>query len=362
MRKKVNGKRVVSRITLFVSAVFLLVVSFNSCQHDEMIMEPEEIGLKSGSISEIVLNYPDEVNAGEDFDITYSSSCGKIMIERGYTAELNEYGVIINKVYTGLTCDTENLMWEAVGEDVFESCVGATITENLAEPGTYVYRAKLNYKAVRESGCLDCGDFKGNRYECFMITVVAGNQNEGTFIDERDGHVYKWVKIGEQIWMAENLAFEIEGGAVYGDVAIYGRWYTGDEAVAACPDGWRLPSNADWDVLINYLNNNGYTCEGSYKIARALAAPEVWLYPWSTQGPGYPDCPANTSGFSALPAGYTVAQSFGKQTFWWSSDVVENPNMAMRWPYGLAYEDAYLEMSDLPSEWSLSVRCIKNAE
>jgi hypothetical protein len=42
MRKKVNGKRVGSKITLFVSAVLLMVVTFHSCQQDEMILESEK--------------------------------------------------------------------------------------------------------------------------------------------------------------------------------------------------------------------------------------------------------------------------------------------------------------------------------
>jgi hypothetical protein len=58
MRKKVNGKRVGSKITLFVSAVFFLAVSFYSCQKDEMILGSENIELKSSAISEIVTNQP----------------------------------------------------------------------------------------------------------------------------------------------------------------------------------------------------------------------------------------------------------------------------------------------------------------
>jgi len=322
------------------------------------MVKTEDVTLKSDA-SVINLIYPEtDVIAGENFEITYSSTCGKIMLERGYVLEFDPVSGTYNQVFVGLTCETANLLWESVGEDVFLTCAGETVTQNIEAPGTYVYRAKVNKKAIKNSGCPDCG---GNQYECFMITVVAGNQNEGTFIDERDGHEYKWVRIGDQIWMAENLAFEIAGGVTYGSPAIYGSWYTWDDAVAACPEGWRLPSNADWDALINYLNDNGYTCEGPYKIARALAAPEVWPYPWSTQGPGYPDCPANTSGFSALPAGFSSA-TFGLQTVWWSSDVMENPYMALGWSYGLAAEGATLYKNYYNAEWSMSVRCIKNVE
>lgn len=374
MRKKVNGKRVISKITLFVSAVLLMTVTFHSCQQDEMIMEPEEIGLKSSSISEIVLDFPDEVNAGEDFKITFSSSCGRIMIERGFTAEVDEYGEIISKVYTGLTCDMEYLMWESVGEDVFENCGGATITENLSEPGTYVYRAKLNFKAVKNSGCLDCGDFVGNLYECFTVTAVAGggNENEGTFTDERDGHVYKWIKIGDQIWMAENLAFQTEPYSyAYNNneenVATYGRLYIWDAAMAACPAGWHLPTNDEWNILINYLADNGYGLEeNATYVAKALASTTGWetsLYPGN---PGYEPEKNNSSGFTAIPGGTRDATGsfwyMGKCATWWTAtESSPGSNLA-------TYREVYFSTPWVDiyaynyKQNAYSVRCVKDAE
>lgn len=381
MRKKVNGERVISRITLFVSAVLLMVVTFHSCQQEEMILEPEEIGLKSSSISEIVLDYPDEVNAGEDFDITFSATCGRIMMERGYTASVDEYGVIIDKVYSGLTCDTENLMWEAVGEDVYEDCGGATIIENLAEPGTYVYRAKLNFKAVKKSGCPDCGDFVGNLYECFTVTAVAGggNENEGTFTDERDGKVYKWIKIGDQIWMAENLAYngpDADGNSIYGiyayndnedNVATYGRLYMWDAAMAACPAGWHLPTDTEWNILINYLAANGYGLEeNATYVAKALASTTGWELSPYEGNPGNNPESNNSSGFTAIPGGTRDATGsfwyMGRNATWWTATetspgsylaTYKEVYFAAPWVYTYAYnfkQNAY------------GVRCVKDAE
>jgi uncharacterized protein (TIGR02145 family) len=272
-------------------------------------------------------------------------------------------------VYTGLTCDMENLMWESVGEDVYEDCGGATITKNLTEAGTYVYRAKLNFKAKNKLECLDCGDFVGNQYECFTVTVVEGNQNEGTFTDARDGKVYKWVKIGNQIWMAENLAHNFAGSRAYNDdatkAAIYGRLYTRAQATGgACPTGWHLPSMAEWQTLIDYIvvNNAVYG-----NVAKALASKNLWKdygvayrpYPGSS-----PEC-NNSSGFNGLPAGlYFYASGYTSETYrtqWWSSDpgsIFENlPNHV-----GLAFNLDYVFKDYGTPMDGLSIRCVKDAD
>lgn len=76
-----------------------------------------------------------------------------------------------------------------------------------------------------------------------------------TFTDTRDGQNYCWVTLKDgNKWMAENLNYETAGSTCYNNKESrckdYGRLYTWDAALTACPEGWRLPSNNEWQIMI----------------------------------------------------------------------------------------------------------------
>lgn len=81
------------------------------------------------------------------------------------------------------------------------------------------------------------------------------SDRKGTFIDEKDSMQYEWVKVGDQIWMAENYAFLADSGCfVYRGrkrtVKKYGYLYTYDQAKALAPKGWHLPTEKEyWEML-----------------------------------------------------------------------------------------------------------------
>jgi uncharacterized protein (TIGR02145 family) len=76
------------------------------------------------------------------------------------------------------------------------------------------------------------------------------------FCDSRDGKVYKFSKIGVQTWMAENLNYPSGDSKCYAETYsncnIYGRLYNGNDAKNVCPTGWHLPSNNEWEILVDF--------------------------------------------------------------------------------------------------------------
>ncbi len=213
-----------------------------------------------------------------------------------------------------------------------------------------------------------------------------------TFTDSRDGKVYKTVTIGEQVWMAENLAYlpSVVGPAtgsdtdpyyyVYGfdggtvaeakataNYITYGVLYNWPAALTACPEGWHLPSDAEWTQLEEYLIANGYNYDGTTtgnKIAKSMANYSGWNTSTVTGAIGNTDYPEywNKSGFSAHPGGYRDGSgsfsNIGYNGFWWSSTQLPTHSA---WYRNLYYGGSGLRRGlNLDEEGGFSVRCLRD--
>jgi len=179
----------------------------------------------------------------------------------------------------------------------------------------------------------------------------------GTFTDPRDGKVYKTVKIGKQIWMAENLNYNAKGSKCYKNKAAngekYGRLYDWETAKKACPAGWHLPSDKEWQTLVDFV-----TCKK--KNAKYLKAKSGWDDYKGKSGNG-----TDKFGFSALPGGgaYPKAKDgvfdyVGKVGHWWTA--TENgSNYAF--DRNMHYNsDDYASYDPSPTSNLYSVRCVKD--
>jgi len=153
-------------------------------------------------------------------------------------------------------------------------------------------------------------------YRLIYVDITASLARQtGTFTDSRDNKTYKTVKIGEQVWMAENLNYEAEGSVCYdndpANCVKYGKLYNWHTAMKVCPKGWHLPSNAEWAILGDFA--------GGREIAgKKLKATSGWDYEGKS-GNG-----TDAFGFSALPGGEGWPSGkfyyIGNNGEWWSTN------------------------------------------
>ncbi len=177
--------------------------------------------------------------------------------------------------------------------------------------------------------------------------------NAGYFIDSRDNHFYKTIKIGSQIWMAENLGYQADSGCwAYNNdesnVAKYGRLYTWKIAKNVCPAGWHLPSDAEWSTLTNYLGGEDIA-SGKMKVTTD------WEYD------AYGNA-TNESGFNALPAGgrnYADGSFYAIVgfAFFWSSTPTEGEYV---WGRRLSFLEGRCYRGGYNRSLGFSVRCLKD--
>jgi uncharacterized protein (TIGR02145 family) len=202
-----------------------------------------------------------------------------------------------------------------------------------------------------------------NLFFLALSCAAAFAQQKGTFTDARDGKTYKTTKIGEQVWMAENLNYNTKGSRCYNDsisyCGKYGRLYDWATAMKACPNGWHLPSNDDWDKLMRYVDGDK-GAESPYESKTAgkyLKSKEGWNDYKGESGNG-----EDKFGFSALPGGFSYPDGYfndvGSYGGWWSSSTEYNSLRAYLQHIHRYNEGAYYNSGS--KGYLFSVRCVED--
>jgi len=166
-------------------------------------------------------------------------------------------------------------------------------------------------------------------------------EKSGSFTDSRDGQTYKTVKIGNQVWMAENLNYNAGSGSwCYDENSSncnkYGRLYDWEAAKKACPAGWHLPSKSEFETLLN-----NYGSEGSNAYNALI--------------------PSGSSGFSVLFGGWRNFSgnfyNIGYYGFFWSSSPFDS-NYAWRLYVTSNFKNTNMNSSS--RSVGFSVRCLQD--
>lgn len=181
----------------------------------------------------------------------------------------------------------------------------------------------------------------------FLLTSCSES-----FTDSRDGQSYDVVKIGNLMWMAENLNFETVGSfCPEGDARNckrLGRLYSWAEARSVCPDGWRLPTKEDFEALVAALSSS------LSRAGAALKASDGWF----KKGNG-----SDALGFRALPAGYRGADGKfdgigGYAYFWSATEDAENRESNAFYLF-LSFSSDAASINAFAKEDYRSVRCVR---
>ena len=228
---------------------------------------------------------------------------------------------------------------------------------------TFVFKGGIITYISSKSGWVD----KVGNYLDFVC--------EDTLLDSRNGQKYAMILIGDQCWLAKNLNIgtlipgvtnPIEDSEIekycYNDSEVncttYGGLYQWDEAMGyvttegaqgICPEEWHIPSDTDWDELVNFLGGND-VAGGKLKETGFVH----WLSP-NTEA-------TNSTGFTALPGGdrhYTIGSfsDLGTHVYFWSTTENGEPEVWRRMinkGWGGVDRDTYYKT------YGFSVRCLKN--
>jgi uncharacterized protein (TIGR02145 family) len=231
----------------------------------------------------------------------------------------------------------------------------------------------------------DCGDVNSDgSVNILDIVYLINYKYKGApapicdAVTDIDGNVYRTVTIGTQVWMAENLRVlhyrngdpipHVTDGNEWSDlttgaccpynntiimplIATYGRlynWYAVNDSRNIAPEGWHVPSDAEWQTLADYLGGDA-VAGGKMK--------EAGTTHWDSPNTGA----TNESGLTVLPGGdrdYNgTYDGMGFLAYFWSSTEVDSGNAWYRY---LHCEVSNFGRHSYDKPTGFSVRCVKD--
>ncbi len=225
-------------------------------------------------------------------------------------------------------------------------------------------------------------------------TIIGGVQTvQTTSVTDIDGNTYFVIPIGNQYWMTENLRTtryadgtaipltedvsswiaagtagmdarcvydnSVTHGAVYGNLY---NWYAATSAHHICPQGWHIPTDAEWAQMEAVL---GMPTDELYQAAHRGLAQNVGGRLKSTTLWQTPNLGAtNASAFSGLPSGYRSGSTGGCEVVgrfgaWWSSTTAAQ-DASLAWSRALNFDNLGVDRSSPTKTRGHCLRCIQD--
>ena len=277
-----------------------------------------------------------------DWAATAESNGQMAMIRRnlenlGYAEEIASFENVVEDFATGVA-SSESSSSVALGAGTSSSSSSSEVKQSSSSSSVILSSSEESSNNTKDS-------------------YLNPNINYGEMTDPRDGQVYKTVKIGDQIWMAQNLNYTYlqstenmkSTNFCYDNdpenCAKYGRLYTWAAAMESCPSDWHLPSEDEWNAL--FMAVGGEVTAG--KILKSQTG-------WNNNGNG-----TDAFGFSALPAGERDDSEYfrfdGDYAYFWSATKYDSRNA---YCVRLYHDLELAKLFNIENSFVFSIRCLKD--
>lgn len=326
----------------------LAAACLSSCKKDDD--SSSTLDYLDGSISSVSL--PTYVSKGETFTLTPK---GVTHPDTGLAEDVGYYWTLS---WESSAKDTTKTEADKVSDGTFEFTTPSAV-------GTYTVGCVAfasNYYSLSWSGSITVVD------PALDSTVSnAGYKPASSFADDRDGNIYYTTSFAGKTWTRNNLFYK-EAGVSYDNCEamdpIFGRLYNWKEANQVCPEGWHLPSDAEFAQMANALGNGTFTAGADFKgiagdlmVNAEFLGERMWEY-WPQINI------TNKTGFSALPVGYATSsgetssfKGLDEYAAFWTSDS-DGDLGVYRYIY-VKQDIIYAGSSDKES-FRAAVRCVKD--
>lgn len=303
----------------------------------------------------------DKTDDYKTFNGTLQLVGGKSLIAAGETLDFHPKGITppddIEYLYKWTVTDAEKADTTYTAEEVFsytfpDACKTYTVSCTLSASGYYGSSATY-YCTVVKAGA------DGSVPEIYSV------KTDGSI--EIGGIEYGYVQIGKLLWTVRNIGAAKDGISYRGTPLVdelFGKYYNYEQALSACPTGWRLPSDSDWMSAAQSLTDKTLkeheTWEGvsaGLMIDASFNGKRMWEY-WPSVGEL-----SNSSRLSVISAGFGNVDSgdvasFYKCAAFWTSDHADESSAYVRYIYE-DKPDMYCHKADRAS-FGASVRCVRN--
>lgn len=303
------------------------------------------------------------------------------------------------ETYSYLTGDPEfSLPVYGVAGDTFSFKVGGVTADDGSNVGYYWYASPVQTArdtsdtytiTLPDTLCtvsIHCVAFADGYYSNTVshdITIVkpgrengsisgldAGGEKDFIFKDPRDGREYLCTTLGDTDWFRENLSYGKAGAPLANCEAtseVFGRFYTWQEAVVSCPEGWRLSSLDDWADAASVVlgqrpgpQDRYYSAAGAFMGNLSFNGKKMWEY--------WPDVKITDQlGLSVIPLGFasrmestTEFRSMYDYAAFWTADEKDGEQAFYRYFFDES-PDLFIGSSSKGS-FAANVRCVRDHE